>query len=116
MIGNVRPESQRPVDEGVVILSNDAWSAVIGRVEFLSGLLYREVLYYTLAQVGGKSQKSGPPTAEDRHRFHVARSASKRQVYTGDLAASPWRFCPPTSKDRQHGRACPVGDHFMFAV
>ena len=93
MVGNVRPASQRPVEEGVVILYHDAWSAVIGRVEFLSRLLYREVLYYTLAQVGGKSQKSGPPTAEDRHRFHVARSASKRQVSTGDLAARPWRFC-----------------------
>ena len=41
MVGNVRTESQRPIDEGVVILYNDVWSAVIGRVEFLSRLLYR---------------------------------------------------------------------------
>ena len=79
MVGNVRTASQRPGDAGVVILYHDAWSAVIGRVDFLSRLLYREVLYYTLAQVGGKSQKSGAPTAADRHRFHVARAASKRQ-------------------------------------
>ena len=85
MIGNVRTESQRPVDEGVVILYNDAWSAVIGRVEFLSGLLYREVLYYTLAQVGGKSQKSGAPTAADQHRFHVAVQLPSARKQDGDI-------------------------------